>query len=558
MMSYTKISLKDDFDFFPFNEQSVQKIPSTFGKEITVLNSKVLKDLSYDAFKRLSFTFTKSHLEHLINACLSKDASDNDRYVLASILKNADIAADKVFPICQDTGIANVFAWKKGLFLTASQEKNCKTDYEEISLGCAKAYDECKLRFSTTCPTSFYQEKDPKNNMPAQVSIFEETSCLAPPPSFIKDAPPSSMGFIFCAKGGGSSNKTSFVQGTKALLNPQSIKKFLSEQIKLLGTSACPPYTIAVVVGGLSPEQNLLTLKLATAGAYDDMETSPNPYGFRDRELEQQVMEIAEKIGFGSQFGGKKFALEAIVIRLPRHGASCPMSLGVSCCAHRNLKALVSDKGIYFEKTVDRPSKLEGFAECVTYLNKDVKNLSHEKRIDTDKGMDFTLQQLSDCKLGERLLLSGKILVARDAAHLRWKELLDLTGNLPEYTKKYPICYAGPSRTPESKIIGSFGPTTAGRMDSYAYPLMENKAALVTLAKGNRSFDWKDACKKYGGFYLGTPGGIAALLASNYITEQKIIDYEELGMEAVRLITVKDLPCFVLIDKEGNDFYENL
>ncbi|MGI5069552.1 fumarate hydratase C-terminal domain-containing protein [Treponema pectinovorum] len=555
-MSYTKISLKNDFDFFPFKDKSSQKIEFSPKLKITVLDCEVLKNLSYDAFKRLSFTFTKNHLENLINACLSPHTSENDKYVLACILKNAEIASQNVFPICQDTGIANVFAWQKGLFLTLTQ--NEKNDFEALSSGCAQVYDECKLRFSTTCPTSFYEEKDPKNNLPAQISIFEDNACLAPIPDFVRYAPQSSMSFIFCAKGGGSSNKTSFIQGTKALLNPESIKTFLEEQIKKLGTSACPPYTIAVVVGGLSPEQNLLTLKLATAGAYDDMQNAPCPEGFRDSELEKQVLQIAEKTGFGSQFGGKKFALEAIVIRLSRHGASCPMSIGVSCCAHRNLKAVVTGEGIYLEKTVDKPSALKCFDKCISYLDEGKNNSSSEKHIQTDKGMDFLLQQLSDCKTGQRLLLSGKILVARDAAHLRWKKMFDTTGKLPEYTKKYPICYAGPSRTPHSKIIGSFGPTTAGRMDSYADLLMENNASLVTLAKGNRSAVWKNACKKYGGFYLGTPGGIAALIASNYITEQEVIDYEELGMEAVRLITVKDLPCFVLIDKNGNDFYENL
>lgn len=522
-----------DFDFIP-NETS-------------------LSGAAESAFARLSFMFTQEHLSSIINAALAPDASDNDRYVCACMLKNALVASKGLYPLCQDTGIANVFGWKKGEFSTSNL-------YEEITAGIKKIYDERKLRFSTTVPDSFYEEHDPKNNLPAQISIFDSEASLAPSPSFVKDAPKDSLSFIFCAKGGGSSNKTSFIQGTKAFLNKERFSKVMKEELEHFGTSACPPYTIAIVAGGLSPEQNLLTLKLASMGAYDSMTYEPNEFGFRDKELEELAMKIASESGYGAQFGGSKFALSAVVVRLPRHGASCPISFGVSCSAHRNLKAILTKEGLYLEKTVANPSELEGFYEAVKFAEKSEKseNNTTEKQITSTGDIKAILSSLGNAKPGERILLSGKILVARDAAHARWQKLIDKGENLPDYCTKYPICYAGPARTPQGKVIGSFGPTTAGRMDVYAESLMSCGAALVTLAKGNRSKNWTEACKKYGAFYLGTPGGIAALIASEYIKSQKILDYEDLGMEAVRLVEVENLPCFVITNKDGEDFYENL
>ena len=522
-----------DFDFIP-NETS-------------------LSGAAESAFARLSFTFTQEHLSSIINAALAPDASDNDRYVCACMLKNALVASKGLYPLCQDTGIANVFGWKKGELSTSNL-------YEEITAGIKKIYDERKLRFSTTVPDSFYEEHDPKNNLPAQISIFDSEASLAPSPSFVKDAPKDSLSFIFCAKGGGSSNKTSFIQGTKAFLNKERFSKVMKEELEHFGTSACPPYTIAIVAGGLSPEQNLLTLKLASMGAYDSMTYEPNEFGFRDKELEELAMKIASESGYGAQFGGSKFALSAVVVRLPRHGASCPISFGVSCSAHRNLKAILTKEGLYLEKTVANPSELEGFYEAVKFAEKSEKseNNATEKQITSTGDIKAILSSLGNAKPGERILLSGKILVARDAAHARWQKLIDKDESLPDYCTKYPICYAGPARTPQGKVIGSFGPTTAGRMDVYAESLMSRGAALVTLAKGNRSKNWTDACKKYGAFYLGTPGGIAALIASEYIKSQKILDYEDLGMEAVRLVEVENLPCFVITNKDGEDFYENL
>lgn len=509
-------------------------------------NSSILETTAYQAFNRLSFTFTKEHLENIVKAFNNPQASDNDKYVCACILKNAVISSQGLYPLCQDTGIANIYGWKKGSF-------DLSNAYNELTQGTKKIYDEKKLRFSTSCPKNFYDEYDPKNNMPAQISIFDDQCSLAPVPDFVKNAPDNSTSFIFCSKGGGSSNKTSFIQGTKAYLNKPKLTSLIKEELSHFGTSACPPYTIAMVVGGLSPEQNMLTLKLATMGAYDKMTCDPNDFAFRDKELEDEIMKIASETGYGAQFGGSNFALEAIVIRLPRHGASCPISFGVSCSAHRNLKVTVTPEGYYLEKTVSDPFTLPGLKEAVATLDKNTDEDS--KIIDTNKGISHVLKELDGLQPGSRILLNGNILVARDQAHARWQKILDSGKELPEYTKMYPICYAGPARTPEGKIIGSFGPTTAGRMDSYADTLMSRGASLVTLAKGNRSRSFIEACKNHKAVYLGTPGGIAALIASEYITDQKIIDFEELGMEAVRQVTVKNLPCFVITDKNGNDFY---
>ncbi len=541
----------DQFDFFPFSHdlaQSVLTVPLSADQNAVIFSPDSLKKIAYEAFARLSFTFPRRHLEHLINAALSPEASDNDRYVCACMLKNALVASKGKFPLCQDTGIANIFGWKKGSALTSGDA------YDALSEGAKELYDERTLRFSTSCPASFYEEYDPKNNMPAQVSLFDDRAALAPIPTFIADSPKNSLAFIFCAKGGGSSNKTAFIQGTKASLNPAAFESFITEQVQKFGSSACPPYTIALVAGGLSPEQNLLTLKLATCGAYDGMTYKPNPYGFRDRELEDKVRKIAAATGYGAQFGGSQYAVEAIVIRLSRHGASCPLSAGVSCSAHRNLKAVLTKDGFYLEKTCENPAALPGFEKATAYA----EAKSTARVISTQGGIQKLLSSLQGAEPGDRIILNGDILVARDAAHARWQKLLDSGKPLPDYCTRYPICYAGPARTPEGAVIGSFGPTTAGRMDVYADSLMSRGAALVTLAKGNRSKKWTEACGKYGAFYLGTPGGVAALIASEFITAEKVLDYEDLGMEAVRLVTVKNLPAFVITTDKGKDFYESL
>lgn len=565
----------EEFDFFPFAD----------GVDLGAVTEA--------AFNRLSFTFTEKHIKHIIAAALAPDASDNDRSVCAALLKNAQIAAEGRFPLCQDTGIATVFGWQTCEPLKFTGEAHSAGDnsgtagdaYQAITQAVARVYDTRQLRFSTSCPSSFYDEYDPKNNLPAQIALFNGRCSLAPQPSFASqaagtallgtDASGGALSMIFTAKGGGSSNKTSFVSGTKAYLSPERFRAFMREQIEHFGTSACPPYTISVVAGGLSPEQNLLTLKLATCGAYDDMTYEPNPDGFRDRELEEEVMKIAAETGYGAQFGGTRFALEAIVIRLPRHGASCPLSAGVSCSAHRNVKAVVTSRGFYLEKTCAEPALVPGFSEAVCFAESGAESSSGDatgdacapaggaagsavRAVCTADGMESVLASLRGAKPGERVLVSGPILVARDAAHARWKALLDAGKSLPDYCTRYPICYAGPARTPDGEVIGSFGPTTAGRMDVYADMLMKRGAALVTLAKGNRSKEWTEACGRYGAFYLGTPGGIAALIASSYITAQQVLDYEDLGMEAVRLVTVQNLPAYVITNDKGEDFYAKL
>ncbi len=524
----------EHFDFFPISQ-----------------NEAVLEEATKAAFSRLSFQFSKEHLESLISVCLSPDSSDNDRYVCACMLENARVSAKGTFPICQDTGIATAFGWAKKGFLINGNES------EQILLGAKKIYDEKKLRFSTFLPTSFFDEQASKDNMPPQISIFADSASLAPLPDFAKNAPADSLALLFVAKGGGSSNKTTFIQGTKADLSLERFSRIMEEQIKKLGTSACPPYNIAVVAGGLSPEQNLLTLKLATAGAYSNMTFEPNDSGFRDKNMENLALAIAKNTGFGSQFGGSAFALNATVVRLPRHSASCPISFGVSCSAHRNLMTIVTKDGFFLEKTVENPEKLPHFSQAVLFSKKETGQT--ETKINTESGIKSVLENLKALKVGSRILLSGKILVARDAAHAKWKALLESGKELPDYTKKYPICYAGPARTPKGAVIGSFGPTTAGRMDSYADDFMSRGASLVTLAKGNRSKTFTNACKKYEAVYLGTPGGIAALIASEYIISERVVDYEELGMEAVRIVEVKDLPCFILTSADGEDFYgENI
>jgi len=527
------------FDFYPHNAQEDAVIIShkDLPNELLSLSGAALYRLVYESFKRLSFTFTKSHIEHLIEAALAEDASDNDRYVCASLLKNAQSASSYILPLCQDTGIANIFSWIPPGVLIPDNARSI------ISSAVFDVYRDHNLRFSTTVPQDFYNEKDPQNNLPCQTFLFNEKAV----PSFSDEAE-THASFLFCAKGGGSSNKTVFIQGTKADLTEDKFDALLQEKIKTLGTSACPPYTIAVVAGGLSPEQNLMTLKLATCGCVLENENS-----FRDEKLEQRVMEIARTAGYGAQFGGTKAAVDAIVIRLPRHGASCPVSIGVSCSAHRNLKTFITKDGLYIEKTVTNLLGIEGFTQAVSFAEKKIDKAIH---IHTSVGMDKLISEISHVTPGTRLYISGKILVARDAAHARWKKLIDEGKELPLYVYDFPICYAGPSRTPEGFPLGSFGPTTAGRMDSYAELLMSRNAARITLAKGNRNKSWKDGCRKYNSCYLGTIGGAAALITSEFIVSAQVIDYHDLGMEAVHLVEVNNLPVFMLINGKGEDFYE--
>lgn len=509
------------------------------------VSAQTLTDLAQTAFSRLSFTFTRKHLDHLVSIVTGQESGEEDRLIASYMLDNAIISSKGSLPLCQDTGTAQVFAWKDQGVVTEGD------DIESLSAGAGLAWKSSNLRFSTTIPTSFFTEYDPGTNMPAQILVTSTSPVPGREPAYR---------FLFCAKGGGSSNKTSLVQGTRALLDREAFIPFLSRQIAALGTAACPPYSIAVVAGGLSPEQNLLALKLATAGYFDEeipgfdyrvMGTSP----FRDPDLEAQVLALAADSGLGAQFGGRAMAVSARVLRLPRHGASCPVSIGVSCSAHRNLHAYIDSRGVWLERTVTDPLSVPGLAEAASWHT---GRGAAVVKIDTGIGLEGVRAALAGLKPGSPVLVSGEVLVARDAAHARWRSLLKGNRELPAYLANHIIMYAGPAETPPGRAIGSFGPTTAGRMDEYADELMSRGAALVTLAKGNRSEAWRSACARYGAVYLGSPGGIAALIAERHITGSRIVDYPELGMEAVRIVTVRDMPAFVLINGRGEDFYANI
>lgn len=530
------------------------------GNELPV-NGSVLAVFAEQAFKRLSFTFPQEHLESLLNVACDPASSENDRLVAVKLLENAVIAAKGTLPLCQDTGVAQVFAWKDfsvySVLNAVNRTMPFTSDTEALTAGVGKAYKENNLRFSINIPSSLFDEKNSATNLPAQVDVFSTNGSGEP-----------SYRFLFCAKGGGSSNKTDFTCATKALLNPQSFERFLQTKIAALGTAACPPYTIAVVIGGLSPEQNLQTLKLATTGYWDAAEALNEAGGairwtdtvggvrpLRCKDWEERVLQIAAETGLGAQFGGSHLAAHARVFRLPRHGASCFASIGVSCNAHRNLVGYISREGAFLQKNISDPRPF--FEKATAYTAGADAHHGEPVKVDLSS-IEAARAKLSDYPVGQAFLFSGEILVARDAAHARWKALLESGKPLPDYTLHYPILYAGPAETPKGAVIGSFGPTTANRMDPYADDLMSRGAALITIAKGNRSELWRTACKKYGAFYLGTIGGAAALIAEKHITARKVLDYPDLGMEAVQLILVKDLPVFLITDDKGNDFYASL
>lgn len=578
-----------------------------------IVDKKLLSLFAEQAFKRLSFTFPQEHLESLLHVACDPAASENDRLVAVKLLENAVIAAKGRLPLCQDTGVAQAFAWKDaGVCSSAPQDMHGTDDTElvcsdeqALTQGIGRAYKENNLRFSINIPSSLFDEKNSATNLPAQIDIFSTDQADWRSSAAAGIEP--SYRFLFCAKGGGSSNKTDFTCATKALLNIQSFERFLKTKISALGTAACPPYTIAVVIGGLSPEQNLLTLKLATTSYWDAAEILNGQGGsirwtdtvggvrpLRCKDWEARILQIAAETGLGAQFGGTHLAAHARVFRLPRHGASCFASIGVSCNAHRNLVGYISREGAFLQKNVADP--LPFLEKALAYTTGTASGSSiaadaafqktahnnavpqppcavssgesttlataaakHREPIRVDLcSIDAVRAQLSAYSVGQAFLFSGNILVARDAAHARWKALLESGKPLPSYTQQYPILYAGPAETPAGAVIGSFGPTTANRMDPYADDLMSRGAALITIAKGNRSELWRTACKKYGAFYLGTIGGAAALIAEKHITSRRVLDYPDLGMEAVQLISVNDLPVFLITDNKGNDFYASL
>jgi fumarate hydratase class I len=518
----------------------------------------MLRRAAEEGFRELAFFFRESHLRLLAERLKDPELSANDRLAISLLLKNAIIAAGGELALCQDTGTAVIYGWKEEDVFTGADDR------EALEAGAAGAYKKNYLRASQTGALSFFDEFNTGDNLPAQVHI-ESVPSAGP-----EAAPPGgTYRLLFVAKGGGSSNKTSLFPMTKALLEKGAFEQFLEEKIRALGTAACPPYRLAIVVGGTSPELNLEVLKLATTEALDaapfftegeDAETARGNWIRRDAWWEARAMEIGRQTGLGAQFGGSSFLLDARVLRLPRHAASCPVSIGVSCVAHRNLLAFIDHQGLHIEKLCPNPAAfLEGLGFNPD-LNPDKKAQGAENacRINLDRPMEEVRRELSAFKAGDRLLLSGKLLVARDAAHLKWHGLIGEGKDLPAYLFKYPVYYAGPAATPPGRIIGSLGPTTAGRMDGYAEEFMCRGASLITVAKGNRSAFWREICRRYGGFYLGTIGGAAALLAGEHVTANELLDYPELGMEAVRLITVRDLPAFIIIDDKGGDLYGQL
>ena len=502
------------------------------GKTILKVQPEALTLLAAEAIKAVNFTLRPAHLAQVAAILDDPEATDNDRMVALMLLKNAEIAAKGILPACQDTGTAMI-AGKKG-----QQVWTGVNDAEFLSKGIHQTYTKENLRYSQTAPLDMYEEVNTKTNLPAQIDIYATEG--------------DAYKFLFVSKGGGSANKTFLYQETKALLNPKRLKEFCVEKMRSLGTAACPPYHMAFVIGGTSAENCLKTVKLVSTKYYDALPTSGNEHGraFRDIELEKELLELARNIGIGAQFGGKYLALDVRVVRLPRHGASCPVGLGVSCSADRQAKAKITKDGIFLEKLEKNPGRF--IPE--KYRDWKFKGVS----IDLDEGMEKTLATLSKYPVTTALSLNGTIIVARDIAHAKLKEILEKDGELPDYFKKYPVYYAGPAKTPAGMASGSFGPTTAGRMDSYVDLFQEHGGSLVMLAKGNRSKQVTDACKKHGGFYLGSAGGPAALLAQDHIKSQEVVAFPELGMEAVWKITVENFPAFILVDNKGNDFFEQI
>ncbi|ADU66781.1 fumarate hydratase [Desulfurispirillum indicum] len=502
------------------------------GKPVLKVAPEGLTVLAKNAIRDVSFLLRVEHNEQVAKILSDPEASMNDKGVAIAFLRNAEVAAKFQLPTCQDTGTATVVA-KKG-----QQVWTGANDEELLSKGIYETYAEENLRYSQTVALNMYDEKNTGTNLPAQIDIMASSG--------------DEYKFLFMTKGGGSANKTMLYQETKALLTPEKLEKFLVEKMKSLGTAACPPYHIAFVIGGTSADSCLKTVKLATAKYLDNLPTTGNEHGqaFRDVELEDKLLQAAQKLGIGAQFGGKYFAHDVRVVRLPRHGASCPVAMAVSCSADRNVKAKINKDGLWIEELDRDPGRL---------IPQQFRGKhSHGVKIDLNQGMEAVLAELTKHPVSTPLLLNGTIVVGRDIAHSKFKEILDAGKPLPEYLKKYPIYYAGPAKTPPGMPSGSFGPTTAGRMDSYVDLLQSHGGSLVMIAKGNRSQQVTDACKKHGGFYLGSIGGPAALLADENIKKVECIDFPELGMEAVWKIEVEDFPAFILVDDKGNDFFKQI
>ncbi len=520
-------------DTTPYRKLTSEHVRSAVfeGKTILKVDQEALTLLAHAAFSDVSFYLRASHLEMLAKELLDPEASDNDRFVIYTLLQNAVVAKGGQLPSCQDTGTAIVFA-KKGQRVWTDFD-----DAEALSRGIYQTYQEKNLRYSQIAPLSMFEEKNTRTNLPAQIDILAEQG--------------EAYKFLFIAKGGGSANKSFLYQQTKSLLNEASLTRFITEKLMDLGTAACPPYHIAVVIGGTSAESTMKLTKLASCGYLDALPTEGSEGGraFRDLEWEKRIGDIAMKSKVGAQFGGKYFAHDIRVIRMPRHAASCPVGLGVSCSADRNIKAKITRDGIFLEQLEYHPEK---------YLPDAAPDMAPPVSVDLDAGMDNVRETLSRFPIKTRLNLSGTLIVARDIAHAKIKEMIDAGEPMPDYFKNHPIYYAGPAKTPEGMPSGSFGPTTAGRMDSYVEPFQALGGSLVMLAKGNRGQTVTDACKQHGGFYLGSIGGPAAILAQDNIKEVETVAFPELGMEAIRKIRVENFPAFIVVDDKGNDFFKQL
>lgn len=523
---------KDETEYYLLTKEGVS-ISSFEGNDMLKVQPEALTKLANACFHDCAFFLRPAHQKQVSAILADPEASDNDKFVALTMLRNAEVSAKGILPFCQDTGTATIIA-KKG-----QQVWTGGGDEEALSKGVYKTYTEENLRYSQTIAFDMYTEKNTGTNLPAQIDIQAVDG--------------NQYKFLCIAKGGGSANKTSLFQETKALLNPESLEKFLIEKMKSLGTAACPPYHIAFVIGGTSADSCLKTVKLASTKYYDSLPTEGNEAGqaFRDVELENKMLKAAQEIGLGAQFGGKYLAHDVRIIRLPRHGASCPVGMAVSCSADRNIKAKINKDGVWIEKLEDHPAK---------YIPEEYRNAGEGEvvRIDLNRPMKEILADLTKYPVATRLSLNGTIVVGRDIAHAKLKELIDKGEDLPQYIKDHPIYYAGPAKTPEGMACGSMGPTTAGRMDSYVDLFQSHGGSMVMLAKGNRSQQVTDACKKHGGFYLGSIGGPAAILAQDNIKSIECLAYPELGMEAIWKIQVEDFPAFILVDDKGNDFFKQL
>ncbi len=522
----------DDTEYRKVSSEHVQVVEFD-GKPLLKVDPKALTLLAREAIRDISFMLRPKHLQQVADILEDPEASDNDRYVALTLLRNAVVASKGLLPFCQDTGTATILG-KKG-----QQVWTGGGDEAALSRGVFQTYTQENLRYSQTIPLDMYREVNSGTNLPAQIDLMA-TDGMA-------------YEFLFIAKGGGSANKTALFQETKALLNPTRLEEFLVEKMQSLGTAACPPYHVAFVIGGTSAETCLKTVKLASTKYLDGLPTEGNAQGqaFRDVELEQRLLSAAQRLGLGAQFGGKYFALDVRVVRLPRHGASCPVGMAVSCSADRQAKARIDAEGIWIEKLEPNPARfIPGKYERQTR--------TPAVKVDLNRPMDEILAELGKYPVTTQLSLTGTLIVARDIAHAKLKERLDAGEGMPDYMKNHPVYYAGPAKTPQGMPSGSFGPTTAGRMDAYVDAFQAAGGSMIMIAKGNRSQAVTDACKKHGGFYLGSIGGPAAILAQDNIRKVEVHEYPELGMEAVWKIEVEDFPAFILVDNKGNDFFRQL